>query len=142
MNTFLLWLHPLMQTVAVAIGIWAMRQGFQRVQMALGKKVLFPWKRHVKLGTWALCQWSLGALAFYTAYAVFGYAHITGLHADLAWPIVGLSLFGLVSGLVMDRYKKKRKWLPIFHGLSNGILLCLVLLECWTGIKLCFHWLW
>jgi len=141
MNTFLLWMHPLMQAGAALIGFWAMWQGFKRVQMLLGKKIIFPWKQHVKLGTWALCLWTLGALAFYTTHAVFGYAHITGLHAYLTWPIIGLSLFALASGYVMDRYKKKRKWLPIFHGISNSILVCLVLLECWTGIKLCFQFL-
>ena len=141
MNTLLLWLHPLIQAGAALIGFWAMWQGIKRVQMLLGKKIIFPWKQHVKLGTWGLCLWTLGALAFYTTHAVFGRAHITGLHAYLAWPIIALSLFGLASGYVMDRRKKKRKWLPMMHGLSNSILVCLVLVECWTGIKLCFQWL-
>jgi len=141
MNTFLLWMHPVVQVGAALLGFLAMRQGIKRVQMLRGKKIIFPWKQHVKLGAWCLCLWILGALAFYTTHAVFGRPHITGLHAYLAWPIIALSLFGLASGYLMDRYKKKRKWLPIFHGLSNSILICLVLLAFWTGIELCFHFL-
>ena len=141
MNTFLLWMHSLVQTVAAVLGFLAMWQGIKRTQIMCGKKIIFPWKQHVKLGTWCLCQWILCAFVYYTARAVFGYVHITGLHIYLVWPIIALALLGLASGYVMDRYKKKRKWLPIFHGLSNSILICLVLLECWTGIKLCFHFL-
>ena len=142
MNTFLLWIHPVIQVVAAVIGLWAMWQGIIRLQMTLfKKKLLFPWKNHVKLGKWSLWLWTLGALAFYTTHAVFGYTHITGLHAQLAWPIIALSLFGLVSGHIMDKHKKKRIWLPLAHGVSNILLLVLVLLECWTGIELCFHFL-
>ena len=141
MNTFLVWVHPLVQAGAALAGFWAMWQGYKRIRMLLGKKSIFPWKQHVKLGTWSLILWTLGALAFYTTHVVFGYAHVTGLHASLAWPIIALSLFGLASGYIMNRFKKKRKWLPIFHGISNTALLCLVVLECWTGIKLCMHFL-
>ena len=120
MNTFLLWMHPLVQAGAALIGFWAMWQGIKRVQMLLGKKTIFPWKQHVKLGTWALCQWTFGASGFYTAYAVFGYTHITGLHADLAWPIVGLSLFGLASGYVMVVIKKSGNGCPSFTGFPTA----------------------
>lgn len=135
MTDVLLWLHPLMQICAAVLGVWAMWQGFKRAQMLYGKKkVLFPWKQHVRLGTWALVLWILGALGFYVTLDLFGSTHITGLHAELAWPIIGLSFLGLITGYVMNRYKKKRTVLPIVHGVLNVILLILVAVECYTGV--------
>lgn len=136
MSEILVWLHPLMQVIAVLIGLWAMWQGWKRVAMQRGKKIIFPWRQHVRLGALALILWTLGALGFYVTLDLFGSTHITGLHADLAWYIILLSLFGLATGYVMDRYKKKRKWLPIVHGVANVVLLALVLMECWTGYGL------
>lgn len=53
--------------------------GAEAVAMLLGKKTLFPWKQHVKLGTLALVLWILGALGFYVTLDLFGSTHITGL---------------------------------------------------------------
>ena len=119
MSDILLWMHPLMQVCAAVLGVWAMWQGLKRVAMLLGKKTLFPWKQHVKLGTLALVLWILGALGFYVTLDLFGSTHITGLHAELAWPIIGLAILGLITGYIMNRYKKKRKILPLIHGTRN-----------------------
>ena len=132
----LMWTHPPLQAVAALIGVVAMWQGWKRVAMQFGKKIIFPWKQHVRLGTWGLMLWTLGALGFYVTHDIFGSTHITGLHAMLAWPALLLSLFGLGSGYIMDRYKKKRKWLPIAHGAVNAVLLAIVLAECVTGYTL------
>lgn len=94
MSDILLWVHPLMQVCAAVLGVWAMWQGLKRVAMLLGKKTLFPWKQHVKLGTLALVLWILGALGFYVTLDLFGSTHITGLHAELAWPIIGWPSLG------------------------------------------------
>ena len=72
MSDILLWMHPLMQVCAAVLGVWAMWQGLKRVAMLLGKKTLFPWKQHVKLGTLALVLWILGALGFYVTLDLFG----------------------------------------------------------------------
>ena len=98
MSEILLWVHPLMQVCAAVLGVWAMWQGLKRVAMLLGKKTLFPWKQHVKLGTLALVLWILGALGFYVTLDLFGSTHITGLHAELAWPIIGMAILGLLTG--------------------------------------------
>ena len=76
MSDILLWMHPLMQVCAAVLGVWAMWQGLKRVAMLLGKKTLFPWKQHVKLGTLALVLWILGALGFYVTLDLFGSTHI------------------------------------------------------------------
>ena len=135
MSDILLWMHPLMQVCAAVLGVWAMWQGLKRVAMLLGKKTLFPWKQHVKLGTLALVLWILGALGFYVTLDLFGSTHITGLHAELAWPIIGLAILGLITGYIMNRYKKKRKILPLIHGTINVLLIILVAVECYTGVQ-------
>lgn len=129
----LVWLHPLMQLCAAALGLWAMWQGLKRVAMLRGKKILFPWKQHVKLGTLALVLWILGGLGFYVTLELFGSTHITGLHAILAWPVITLAFVGLITGYIMNRYKRKRKILPMIHGILNVLLLILVAVECYTG---------
>ena len=136
MSDVLLWLHPVMQVLAAVLGIWAMWQGLKRVAQLRGKKILFPWKQHVKLGTLALCLWILGALGFYVTHDLFGETHITGLHAFLAWPIIVISCLGLITGYIMNRYKKKRKILPMIHGLLNVALILLVAIECFTGASI------
>lgn len=136
MSDILLWFHPLMQTFAAALGMWAMWQGWKRFQMQRGVKILFPWKQHVRLGAAALILWTLGALGFYVTHDLFGSTHITGLHAQLAWPIIALSLFGLATGYIMDKYKRKRTVLPLVHGVANVVLLVLVVIELFTGVGL------
>jgi uncharacterized membrane protein len=42
-------------------------------------------------------------------------------------------IFGAASGLYMNRKKKKRKALPIIHGLSNLVILILALTQVATG---------
>ncbi len=67
METFLLVLHPIIQGFAVLLGIYAMWQGWKRVEMTvLKKKIIFPWRSHVHCGTIAMILWLLGGLGFYT----------------------------------------------------------------------------
>ena len=118
MSEILLWVHPLMQVCAAVLGVWAMWQGLKRVAMLL-----------------ALVLWILGAIGFYVTLDLFGSTHITGLHAELAWPIIGLAILGLITGYIMNRYKKKRKILPLIHGAINVLLIILVAVECYTGVQ-------
>ena len=97
-DTLVLWVHPVMQSVAVLIGLLAMWQGWKRVQMLRGRKVIFPWRTHVRLGTLGLLLWTAGAFGFYVTHSLFGATHITGIHAVLAWPIMALSVLGLITG--------------------------------------------
>lgn len=137
MDQTLLWLHPVMQVFALFLGLFAMWQGAQRVAMNyFKKKMIFPWKSHVRWGSLAMILWIAGAFGFYVTHAVFGETHITGAHAELAWVIIVLCLVGLFTGAVMDRRKKRRFWLPIVHGCLNVLLLVLVLYECYLGYQI------
>ena len=135
MSDVLLWLHPLMQVCAAVLGVWAMWQGMKRAAMLYGKKkMLFPWKQHVRLGTQALVQRNLRGLGYNVTRDHIGSTHIAGLHAELAWPIIGLAFLGLITGYILNRYKKKRTVLPLVHGVLNVVLIILVAIECYTGI--------
>lgn len=67
---------------------------------------------------------------------LLGNTYITGLHAGLAWSITGLATLGLVTGYIMNRYKRKRKILPLIHGTINVLLIILIAVECYTGVQM------
>lgn len=77
MDQTLLWLHPVMQVFALLLGGFAMWQGLQRVAMShFKKKIIFPWKSHVRWGSLAMLLWIAGAFGFYvTACGFRGNAH-------------------------------------------------------------------
>ena len=89
MSDILLWVHPLMQVCAAVLGVWAMWQGLKRVAMLLGKKTLFPWKQHVKLGTLALVLWILGALGFYVTLDLLPDCTPNWRGRSSGWPSLG-----------------------------------------------------
>ena len=137
MDQFLLWVHPVVQAIALLPGLLALCQGIQRVAMNHFKmRLVFPWKAHVRWGSVAMLLWIAGAFGFYVTHEVFGETHITGIHAELAVWIIALCVVGLLSGIVMDKKKKRRFWLPVIHGFLNGLLIVLVLYECYTDYLL------
>jgi nitric oxide reductase large subunit len=131
----LLIIHPIVQCSAIVLALYAFSLGVQRFRsLHLKQKTVFRWKRHVVLGQIALGVWLAGMLGGMTS--VYLYWHgflITGTHAKVALFMVPLIIFGLSSGLYMDRNKKKRKVLPMLHGLNNLILLMLALTQIVTG---------
>ena len=136
MNTFLLWSHPIIQVIAALLGVYAIVQGIRRFASQRGKKRLFQWKRHVKFGAITLVLWIFGSTGFYITHAVFEVTHVTGIHADIAWGIVGLSILGLVTGYVLNKAKGRYKKLAIVHGILNTVLFILMLINFYSGINL------
>jgi uncharacterized membrane protein YozB (DUF420 family) len=131
-----LWSHPIIQIAAALLGVYAVMQGVRRFMFHFGKKRLFQWKRHVKFGTVALILWVLGSTGFYVTHTVFEVTHITGIHADIAWIIVGLSVFGLITGYVLNKTKNRYKKLAVIHGVFNMVLFVLILVNFYSGIHL------
>jgi hypothetical protein len=58
---------------------------------------------------------------------------ITGLHARIAFFMLPFLLFGLFSGLYMNKIRKRRKLLPVMHATGNIILLALAFIQIFTG---------
>lgn len=133
-----MWVHPILQTLALVLSAYVLYLGWLRFEAAhLGRKgILFPWKRHVLQGSVAMIVWASGFLiglgmAWWNWKAVL----VTGLHHRTALAMAPLLVFGYLSGLIMDKVKKRRTVLPLLHGLNNTLLVLLALAQFVTGIQ-------
>lgn len=130
------YVHPVMQFLAILLAGYVFILGWPRLWAAFaGGRAYFAWKRHVRLGLIALIVMLAGMLggAWITSHYLDG-TGVTGRHYWIALAMTPLILFGLASGLIMDRRKARRKVLPIVHGLANLAMLILALFQIWTGI--------
>ncbi|MFH1137624.1 MAG: DUF4079 domain-containing protein [Pseudomonadota bacterium] len=127
--------HPLWQAAATIISLVAAAEGFRRFRMLhLGHKTTFNWKKHVRWGGYALAGWLVGWVGgFITVKMNWPGLFVTGPHALIALIMAPLLVFGLGSGLYLNRVKKKRQALPLAHGLNNIVLILLALAQAWTG---------
>jgi len=67
---------------------------------------------------------------------VYAYWHgliITGIHGKVALGVMPFMIFGLVSGLYMNRKKKQRRILPLVHGLNNLFVLVMAVSQIVSG---------
>lgn len=134
----MLWIHPVVEAVGLALSLYALLLGWRRFGMAhLGRKGLtFAWRRHVGLGAWTMVLWLAGlGLGLGAAWWSWGVVFITGAHYQVGLAMAPLMAFGLASGLVMDRKKARRRVLPLAHGLVNMLLVALALVQLATGVK-------
>ena len=136
MNTFLTWSHPIIQIAAVLLGAYAMVQGIKRLAFRHNKGRIFQWKKHVKFGAIALGLWVFGLTGFYVTHTVFEATYVTENHAYIAWVIAGLSIFGLITGYVLNKIKNRYKKLALIHGVFNTVLFVFVLINLYIGIDL------
>ena len=128
-------IHPILQLSATLMALYVFYLGFQRFRsLHFKQKVKFSWKRHVILGKIAMVSWLAGMPGgICIAYLYWHRFLITGTHGKLAIVMLPLILFGLVSGLYMNRVKKKRKLLPFVHGFVSLIVLVLALYQIYSG---------
>ncbi|MFC1813759.1 DUF4079 family protein [Thermodesulfobacteriota bacterium] len=131
----MLFIHPVIQCSATLLALYVLGIGVQRFRsLHLKQKVKFNWKRHVLLGQIALITMLTGMLGgAVMSYATWHGFLVTGTHGKVALVMLPLILFGLFSGLYMDRRKKKRTLLPLIHGLNNMIVLALALYQISSG---------
>jgi uncharacterized membrane protein YozB (DUF420 family) len=132
----LLIVHPVVQLAGIGLSLCALFLGIQRIRSAHfnhGKG--FRWRRHVSLGSIAFITWIFGSAGgIWMVHRFFHGYLITGVHATTALWMAPLIFFGLFSGWVMDRWKKKRKWLPLLHGLNNSLAVLLALSQIISGL--------
>ncbi|MBW1797395.1 MAG: DUF4079 domain-containing protein [Deltaproteobacteria bacterium] len=128
-------IHPIIQLSATLLAVYVFYLGVQRFRfLHLDQKALFQWKRHVALGEIALGVLLAGMLGGMVM--VYVYWHgviITGIHGKVALVMVPFIAFGFVSGLYMNRKKKKRRLLPFIHGLNNLFVLVMALSQIVSG---------
>ena len=131
-------LHPVLQLGAILIAFVAFSLGIKRfLALHLGRTVRFDWKKHVMTGKLAISLLGLGYLLGlgiirykFKAVAVFT------THFEIATVMLPLLLFGLGSGMYMDRRKKKRRVLNLLHGLNNVLVLLFCLGQLFVGGRL------
>jgi len=131
----MLWFHPALQILATMIGIYAGYLGMERfLAQHMGKRAQFLWKRHVILGRFAILLWTAGlAGGLVIARLQWDVNFVTGEHYRNAFNMIPLIVFGVASGVYMDRKKAKRTILPLMHGLCNLILLTMAVYQIRTG---------
>ncbi len=130
-------IHPILQFVGLVCAIYVWYLGIQRFRMQQpgSKKIRFQWKRHVRFGLLAAAVWLIGTgVALYVVKTSWHTFFVTGPHGKLGLIIIFFILFAIGSGLYMDRRKKKRKLLPLVHGIANTVMLLLALIQLYTGI--------
>ncbi len=128
-------IHPIIQLLAVMLTLYVFYLGIPRFRsLHLHQKTLFRWKRHALLGKIALLALLGGMLGGMTM--VYLYLHdflITGVHGKFALVMTPFIVFGGMTGIYMDRNKKKRTGLAIIHGLNNLVVLIFALTQVVTG---------
>ena len=128
--------HPILQSLAILIALYALRLGVPRfLLMHLKKKVHFDWQQHVRVGAIGLVLLFLGMLGgLYVVKTNWGGVLLTGSHAFVALFLLPLILFGLGSGAYMDSSKRRRRVLPLLHGICNTLIILLALSQVYTGV--------
>ena len=131
----MLWFHPLLQLAAILLSLYVLRLGIARFQSHhLHRRQPFAWKRHVRTGEVVFVLWLLGLIGgFILVRFTWHAAFITGMHARIAVLMLPLIVIGLASGLYLDRYKKRRRLLPLFHGVNNLVLVLLAVTQICYG---------
>jgi hypothetical protein len=131
----MLFIHPIIQILAILLALYVFYLGLHRFRaLHLKQKVAFNWKRHVILGKIVLISWLTGMLGGAVMAKVTWHRFlVTGTHGKVALVMLPPILFGLFSGLYMDRRKKMRTLLPLLHGINNMVILALTGYQITTG---------
>ena len=138
-STFLIGLvHPVLMGLSLVLALYTLSSGCDRFRcLHLKQKRMFAWKRHVRFGTWAALLWIIGAPGgLLGAQLAFGVTFVSGSHAMIGCIMSVMAVFGLASGIYLDRVKKKRALLPALHGTNNVILLILTGVQAFSGFEL------
>ena len=121
-------------------GLYVLWLGYCRfLSLHCGRRVSFNWKRHVHVGTVALALWAAGpVLGLFGAQLVWGGTFIAETHAWTGIAMLPLALIGYFTGRTLDKVRRRRKWLPMAHGINNLLLVLLSLAQAYTGWGLLF----
>jgi hypothetical protein len=135
----LMWIHPVLQTLAVLVSLFVLNRGITRFRFAhLGHRgIIFQWKQHVTQGIAVMVTWTLSfGIGLGMVWKTWNLIGVTERHFNVALIMLPLMAFGLASGFVMDKMKAKRTFLPLAHGAANTLLVALALWQLYTGISI------
>jgi hypothetical protein len=140
----MLFIHPVLQLLATGVALYALYLGINRILLLhFQQKTLFHWKHHVFMGSASLLLWIAGVLGGISMVYLYWHSFLmTGIHGKTALVMVPLLLFGLASGIYMNRIKKKRRFLPLLHGANNLVVIILALSQIRTGWWVLTTYVW
>jgi len=132
----MLYIHPVLQFTGILFALFVFKLGIARFRMIhLKQKMRFNWKQHVRFGISATIIWLTGIFGGLYIVKTSWYSFmITGLHAQIGLLMIPFIIFALVTGIYMDKNKKKRTVLPLVHGVFNTVMLILAFVQIYTGI--------
>jgi len=130
------YIHPVLQFSGILFALFVFKLGIARFRMIhLKQKMRFNWKQHVRFGISATIIWLTGIFGGLYIVKTSWYSFmITGLHAQIGLLMIPFIIFALVTGIYMDKNKKKRTVLPLVHGVFNTVMLILAFVQIYTGI--------
>lgn len=140
----MLYIHPTLMFLAVLVMLYVLRLGVVRLMATrYGGKGVFPWKRHVLLGKTVMGVFALGACGglFFT-WTQWSAPLKTGAHAVLAGFILALAAFGTLTGLSLDRTRKRGNPLALAHAAGNVTMAALAAAQVFTGVGVLRDWAW
>lgn len=131
-----MWMHPILQFVALFIAAYVLQMGYCRFRMVhLKQKVFFNWKRHVFLGKIVNVIWLAGlAFGLFAAHNSWGTVGLSGSHYTVGIAMLPLILFSLATGYILQKPRGKRTKLALAHGAANVILFLMALFQAWSGL--------
>ena len=131
----MLWIHPLLQLAATFLAVYVLSLGWPRFQTNhLGKKGKFMWAEHVKLGKYTHILWMSGlVLGQYAVSKEWGHNGVTGNHYWVGQLMMPCIAAGYITGVIMDRKRMARRYLPLVHGVFNAVAVVLALVQMVTG---------
>ncbi|WP_045216888.1 DUF4079 family protein [Desulfonatronovibrio magnus] len=131
----MLWIHPVLQLWATLMAFYVLFLGLQRFRVLhLNHKAKFEWRKHVFWGRIVIIVWLAGlVLGRFATHNQWGEGGIFLSHVQGAMFMTPLMIIAYFTGSIMDRQKKKRKWLPALHGLNNLVMSGLALYQFYTG---------
>lgn len=143
--TLLLSIHPAAQLTVIIIGFYAAYLGYRRIQsLHLDITAKFPRKRHAVSGAIALISMIMGSAAGSLIKGRYLQHTHLGTHEAVAMIIIALGIFGILSGYYLYASPRKRKIIPLIHGIGNFAVLLLAIVQIITGtaayLRYVLHW--
>lgn len=133
----MLYIHPVLMILVILLFAYVLSLGAARFRFNhLKQRVVFQWRRHVRLGKWAVAGYVLGGfLGMLVAWKEWGLVGGMGWHYhNFLYVILPLCAVSFATGAYMDRRKAPRRLLPLVHGLANLALLLSGLCQLATGL--------
>lgn len=133
----MLYIHPVLMALVILLYAYVLYLGVARFRFNhLRQRVMFQWKRHVRLGQMAVVGYALGGgLGMLVTWKEWSVVGGMGWHySNFVYVILPLCVVSFATGTYMDRKKAPRKFLPLAHGTANLVLLLSGICQIFTGL--------